>query len=63
MEAPGCRELEGWMLSLGACVPGLEGEGIGLGGEGHILGWAPGHNWAGFRGVFKNARTGMVSCF
>ena len=48
-----------------ACVPGLEGWGVGegVGGEGHVLGWAPRYRWAGFRGVFKSARAVLISCF
>lgn len=61
MEAPGCRELEEYLLSPGPVSLGRKEEVLG---EGLILGARePRHNWAGFRKVFKNAGALISSCF
>lgn len=48
-----------------ACVPGLEGGGVGERGgwRGACFGLGPGYSWAGFRGMFKRARAVIISCF
>lgn len=47
-ETPGCRELEEWTLGLGPVSLSWTEEVWRVWAQGHILGWAPRHNWTGF---------------